>query len=95
MKIIKIKKFAIYVTKNLVLIMKTKVITKLKIIVNLLVSTRVLAIRSQLYFIMVPHMTTILLSMSLQIILKNMIILSVWVKTVKNISQLVFLSKKS
>ena len=43
---------------------------------------------------MVPHMTTVLLSMSLQIVLKNMIILSVWVKTVQNISQLVSLSKK-
>ena len=45
MKIIEIKKFAIYATKNLVLMMKAKIITKLKIIVNLLVSTKVLAIR--------------------------------------------------
>ena len=45
MKIIKIKKFAIYATKNLMLMMKTKIITKLKIIVNLLVRTKFLAIR--------------------------------------------------
>ena len=44
---------------------------------------------------MVLHMTTILLSMSLQIVLKNMVILSVWVKTLKNISHLGFLSKKT
>ena len=43
---------------------------------------------------MAPHMTTILLSMSLQTVLKNMVMLSVWVKTLKNISYLVFLSKK-
>ena len=43
---------------------------------------------------MVLNMTTILLSMSLQIVLKNMLILSVWMKTVKNISHLAFLSKK-
>ena len=40
-------------------------------------------------------MTTILLSMSLQLVLKNMVILSVQVKTLKNISHLVFLSKKA
>ena len=45
MKIIEIKKFAIHATNNLVLMTKTKIITKLKIIVNLLVSTKVLAIR--------------------------------------------------
>ena len=45
MKIIKIKKFSIYATNNLVLMMKKKIITKLKIIVNLLVSTKVLSIR--------------------------------------------------
>ena len=44
-KIIKIKKFAIYATKNLVLMMKMKIITKLKIIVNVLISTKVLAIK--------------------------------------------------
>ena len=38
--------------------------------------------------------STILLSLSLQLVLKNMVILSVWVKTLKNISDLVFLSKK-
>ena len=43
---------------------------------------------------MVLHITTILLSMSLQIVLKNMVILIVWVKTLKNISHLVFLSKR-
>ena len=44
-KIIKIKKFAKYATKNLLLMMKIKIITKLKIIVNLLVNTKVLVIR--------------------------------------------------
>ena len=40
-------------------------------------------------------MTTVLLLMSFQLVLKNMIILSVWVKPLKNISHLVFLSKKT
>ena len=44
---------------------------------------------------MVLHMTTILLSMGVQLVLKNIVILSVWVKTLKNISHLVFLSKKT
>ena len=106
MKVIEIKKCAIYATKNLVLVTKIKIITKLKVIVNLLVSTKVFAIRFvdqyvdhekkfQLYFIMVLHMTTILLSMSLQLVLKNMVILSVWVKTLKNLSHFVFLLKKT
>ena len=45
MKIIEIKKFAIYATKNLALMMKTKTITKLKIIGNLLGRAKVLAIK--------------------------------------------------
>ena len=44
---------------------------------------------------MVLHRITILLSMNLQLILKNMEILNVWVKPLKNILHLVFLSKKT
>ena len=45
MKIIEVKTFAIYATNNLVLMMKTKIITKLKFIVNLLVSIKILIIK--------------------------------------------------
>ena len=43
---------------------------------------------------MVLHMAAILLSMSFQLALKNIVILSVWVKTLKNISHLVFFQKR-
>ena len=44
---------------------------------------------------MVLHLITTLLSMNLQLVLKNMEILNVWVKTLKNTSHLVLPSKKT